>query len=266
MQCLENNSFERLQKWFYKSTGILFNENKRSLVNGRLQKRIRQLQLTSLAQYIDLLRDDSQEQQIAINLLTTNETYFFRETKHYEYLESQILPHLAQQKQVYIWSAASSSGEEAYSSALLLAKHWGLFKSWQVHGTDINTQVLSIARRGVYPINSSKKIPVDLLKRFCVKGKGKDAGFFMPRPELKQHVEFQQTNLMDPKPIANKYDVIFLRNVLIYFNMEEKVSILTNVLKYLKVGGWLFVGHSESVTGLDGKLQQIKPGVYRFKV
>ncbi|MEJ6472711.1 protein-glutamate O-methyltransferase CheR [Pseudoalteromonas piscicida] len=266
MQYIENSSFEQLQQWFYESTGILFNDSKRPLVSGRLQKRIRQMQLNNLAEYFELLRRDEAERQVAINLLTTNETYFFRESKHYDFLTSDVLPALTKQEKVSVWSAASSSGQEAYSIAMLMAKQWGLFKLWQIHGTDINTQVLKLAQRGVYPIDASEKIPADLLKRYCVKGKGKDTGFFMVMPDLKKHVTFKQTNLLKVNPIQSSYDVIFLRNVLIYFNMDEKLQILSNVLNHLRPGGWLFVGHSESVTGFDTRLQQVKPGCYRFIV
>ncbi len=264
VQDRQEQSFNLIQRWFFERTGIYLNETKRPLVNGRLQKRIRQLDIIDLHAYFNLLIGDEREQQIAVNLLTTNETYFFREPKHFHFLQQEILPALSRKPDLRIWSAASSSGQEAYTLAMLLAEQLGLERGWMVHGTDINTQVLDIAERGIYPIEASEKIPSALLKKYCLKGKGKDEGFFMLAQQVRRHVEFSHSNLLAPQPPAPLYDVIFLRNVLIYFNMDEKQRILANVLEYLRPGGWLFVGHSESVTGLDPRLTQSRPGCYRF--
>lgn len=262
---LSDYTFRQIQQWLYAQTGIFLNDNKMPLVHGRLQKRLRELQLVSLDKYARLLLADKLEQQVAINLLTTNETYFFREPKHFEFLLEVILPQIKHIADIKVWSAASSTGEEAYTIALLLAEHLGIKSGWQITGTDINTEVLGIAAQGVYLLTAAEKIPELLRKKYCVKGKNKDSGWFRLGREVREHVSFQQLNLMKISDFAKQFDVVFLRNVLIYFELTDKQLIIRQVLTKLKPGGWLLVGHSESITGYDPRLKQYKPGCYRYE-
>ncbi|MBE4620704.1 hypothetical protein BOO23_18165 [Vibrio navarrensis] len=262
---LTDNDFNMLRQWLFHAAGIYFNETKKHLVSGRLQKRIRELRLNGYFPYIKLLSQDADEAQVAINLLTTNETYFFREQKHFDYLAEVVLPSVERTQALRVWSAAASSGEEAYSVALLLHQHLGLQRKWSVTGTDINTQVLSRANGGIYSMDISNKIPFEMLKRSCVKGKGKDQGRFRIKAEVRERVQFIQGNLMQPMPFSTSFQVVFLRNVLIYFDLAEKQKIVENILRHLMPGGWLLVGHSESIAGYDPRLAQDKAGCYQFK-
>lgn len=263
---ISDQQFQQIRDWLYQRSGIHLNATKKSLVTGRLYKRLTELDLADFDAYLQLLRDpqQSKEAEMALNLLTTNETYFFREPKHFEFLQS-LITRGELQKRVRVWSAAASTGEEAFSIALALAGQFGLQDPWQVTGTDINTRVLARARAAVYPLQDSQKIDQALLKAFCVKGVGKDNGWFRIRPEIRQHVQFQQHNLMLPLQTTQKFDVIFLRNVLIYFELEDKKHIVLNMLDVLKPGGYLLVGHSESIHGYDPRLVQQRPACYRYQ-
>lgn len=262
---LTDPQFEIIKDWLYQHAGIFLNANKRSLVAGRLHKRLTQLELANYGQYIALLQDDyGTEREVAINLLTTNETYFFREPKHFEFIKHYVQA-LPKATEVKIWSAASSSGEEAYSIAMVLADYFGCHADWKVMGTDINTQVLQQAKKATYPVIRTEKIPENYLKKFCLKGVRKDSGWFKVKPEVTKHVEFINYNLMTSPKWDTKFDIIFLRNVLIYFNLAEKKHIIANVLRSLKPDGILIVGHSESIHGYHSKLSPVKPSCYRFK-
>ncbi|WP_348728743.1 protein-glutamate O-methyltransferase CheR [Rheinheimera texasensis] len=262
---ISDQQFKQIRDWLYERSGIHLNATKKSLVTGRLYKRLTELDLADFDAYLQLLRNplQSKEAELALNLLTTNETYFFREPKHFDFLHS-LIAQGELNKRVRVWSAAASTGEEAFSIALALASQFGLQEPWQVIGTDINTRVLQQARSAVYPLPDSQKIDPALLKAFCVKGVGKDEGWFRIRPQVRQHVQFQQHNLMQPLLVAQKFDLIFLRNVLIYFELEDKKRIVLNMLEALKPGGFLLVGHSESIHGYDPRLVQQRPACYRY--
>ncbi len=263
---ITDQQFQHMRDWLYHRSGIHLNASKKSLVTGRLHKRLLELNVDNFDAYLRLVKQPGQEHeaQLALNLLTTNETYFFREPKHFQFLDELLAQHLLP-KRSQVLSAAASSGEEAYSVALSLAAAFGLHESWQITGTDINTRVLDHARSGIYPLADSVKIKPDLLKAYCVRGKGKDEGWFRIRPEVRQHVQFQQHNLMQPLELGKKFDLIFLRNVLIYFELADKKQIVNHMLNALKPGGFLLVGHSESIHGYDARLQQLKTACYRFQ-
>jgi len=262
---LSDAEFAGLRDWLYQQTGIHLTEIKKSMVTGRLQKRLTALKLTSYTDYLRLLKDlqHKDEQQLALNLLTTNETYFFREDKHFKFLNQLVSQEPFRQWQ--IWSAAASSGEEAYSIAMQLADAIGLQQQWQVQGSDINTAVLDKARRAIYPITAADKIPTSLLEKYCEKGVGKDLGWFRINKDLRQRVNFEVANLFKPNPKRQKFDVIFLRNVLIYFELEDKKVIVANMLQQLKPGGYLLVGHSESIHGYLDALVQQQASCYRYQ-
>ncbi len=263
---ISDQQFKQIRDWLYERSGIHLNATKKSLVTGRLYKRLTELDLRDFDAYLQLLRNpqQSKEAEMALNLLTTNETYFFREPKHFDFLHN-LIAQGELNKRARVWSAAASTGEEAFSIALALASQFGVQEPWQVTGTDINTRVLQQARSAVYPLQDSQKIDQSLLKAFCLKGVGKDDGWFRIRPEVRQHVQFQQHNLMLPLQTSQKFDLIFLRNVLIYFELEDKKRIVLNMLEALKPGGYLLVGHSESIHGYDPRLVQQRPACYRYQ-
>jgi chemotaxis protein methyltransferase CheR len=198
-----------------------------------------------------------------VDLLTTNETYFFREPQHFEFLK-QIAPNSANPSIYRVWSAAASIGAEAYTIAMVLSDKLGVDGRWEILGTDISDSVLETARRGHYRLAEADKIPTPFLKKYCLKGTGDQAGTFLIDKRLRQHVNFEQLNLnVEGMKKMGEFDVIFLRNVLIYFDIPTKQRVVANLIRSLKTGGYLIVGHSESLNGITNALVQVKPTVYQ---
>ncbi len=261
---LTNPEFEMLRRMLHESVGIHLTSEKKALVTGRLSKRIADLGMRSFGEYFKRISgQDEEERQWALNALTTNETSFFREPQHFAYLAETILPELPLGQNFRVWSAASSTGEEAYSIAMVLSEHLGRTASWEVVASDISTKVLEQARRGLYPMDRAKTIPKPYLRTHCLKGTGPQEGMFLIDKDLRQRVSFLQANLMGPIPRLGLFDLIFLRNVLIYFDPPTKCKVVDNLLPLLKPGGYFFSGHSESLTGMVNGLQPIKPAIYR---
>lgn len=262
---ITDQEFALFQRLIYKIAGISLADSKKVLLVGRLQKRLRFHQLNSFSNYYRLLSSGQhpEELQTMVDLLTTNETYFFREEKHFEFLRDEVLPRRTPGSTFRVWSAASSSGEEAYTLAMLLATHLPN-SSWEIFGSDISTQVLAKARTGVYPLERCEGIPPAYLSKYCLKGVRSQAGTLMISPELKKRVRFEQVNLTQPIPASvGDFDVIFLRNVMIYFDPETKRQVVANLLPRLKPGGYFIVGHSESLNGICESLRTIRPTIYR---
>jgi len=263
MYAISDQEFAQFQRFIFEAAGISLSPAKKALVCGRLAKRLEAHGLDSYAAYFALLKSgqDGVETQMAIDLLTTNETYFFREPRHFEVLtrEARETPG----RQPYrVWSAASSTGEEAYTIAMVL--HDSLDgRPFEVVGTDISTRVVTRARTGHYSEQRGRQIPPAMLKRYCLKGLGPQAGTFLVDRSLRQHVRFSHANLNAPLPDLGAFDAVFLRNVMIYFNGETKRQVVTRVLSQLKPGGVLFVGHSESLHGIDLAVAAVMPSVYR---
>jgi chemotaxis protein methyltransferase CheR len=261
---LTDKEFSQFQRFIYEAAGISMANGKQALVSGRLAKRLAHYQLNSYGEYLRLLesREQASELQVAVDLLTTNETYFFREPKHFS-----LLRELAQEAQLArrgmrVWSAASSTGEEAYSIAMVLADVLGE-ATWEVLGTDISTRVLERARFGHYVMERASGVPQDLLKRYCLKGQGKQEGIMLIERSLRQRVKFMHMNLNQPLPKLGSFDVIFLRNVMIYFNLETKRQVVARLLAQLRPGGYLLIGHSETLNDINDTLQAVAPSIYR---
>lgn len=261
---LTDPEFERFRALVFEETGISLGDQKRALVVGRLSSRLRIRNVTSFSEYYKILKTPSEadERQMAVDLITTNETSFFREIDHFDDLRSFIQQQRPLSFPFRVWSAASSSGEEAYSIAMVLADVLG-GAEWKVVGTDISTRVLERARRGLYPMARSAPIPVTYLKQFCLKGTGTHEGAFLIDRRLRDRVSFQQANLCKPLPPIGKFDVAFLRNVLIYFDPVQKAKVVNSVASHIRSQGMLVVGHSESLTGICENLIQVRPTVYR---
>jgi len=199
-----------------------------------------------------------------VDLLTTNETYFFREIRHFDFLRDEILGKHREGKTFRIWSAASSSGEEAYSMAMVLAETLPSNVTWEVFGSDISTQVLAKARTGHYPIDRNEGIPDACMRKYCVRETGEHRGSFLIAPAIRQHVRFAQVNLTRPLTSQiGSFDVIFLRNVMIYFDTETKRKVVANLIPRLLSGGYFIVGHSESLNGITDRLSSVRPTIYR---
>jgi len=261
---LAKHEFIWIKDYLYKRAGIALNDSKQALVSGRLDKRLRHYGLSSYSEYFHLLDKPGSEQEalMVIDLLTTNETYFFREPQHFEFLKSHFFPMHPASRPLRFWSAASSSGEEAYTLAMLAAE-FSKTEHWEIIGTDISTRVLEKARRGLYPISAAEKIPTSLLKKYCLKGNGEYEGFFLVDWVLHSRVKFMYVNLIDKLPDLGCFDVIFLRNVMIYFDMATKQRLVERIQHYLQPGGYFFISHSESLSGIKCDLQMVSPSVYQ---
>ncbi len=259
---LSDSEFSLFQKMIYDVAGIHLTAVKKTLVSGRLARRVKSLGLPSYGDYFQLLKKPgSKEMQKAVDLLTTNETFFFREQKHFDFLREQILPQWDGGMR-RLWSAASSSGEEAYTLAMVMAEH-ARFDSWEIVGTDISSRVVEKAQRGHYPIERADNIPRHLLSRYCLKGVGNQDGTFIMSDALRNRIRFCHANLKADLTSLSSFDVIFLRNVMIYFDQPTKQQIVARLLMQLKPGGYLMVGHSESLNGVTSMLNTVAPSIYR---
>jgi len=261
---LSDTEFACFRSLVLQETGISLSEQKKALVVGRLSSRLRNRKIGTFSEYYKILQDPAEgdELQAAIDLITTNETSFFRESEHFQVLRDYLKSLRPVPFPFRIWSAASSSGEEAYTIAMVLSDALAS-ADWQVVGTDISTRVLERARRGVYPMERATSIPQEFLRRFCLKGQGRHEGMFMMNRQLRDRVSFHQANLCKPLPRLGPFDVAFLRNVLIYFDSAQKRQVVEGVMGQLKPKGLLLVGHSESLTGISEGLAQVRPTVYR---
>lgn len=243
-----DQDFERIRKLIYRVAGISMAPSKKDLVYSRLARRLRVRRLQSFAEYLQLLENgDQAEREEFVNALTTNLTSFFRESHHFPVL-AQHLATLPRNRPISIWTCASSTGEEPYSIAMTVVEHFKSFdQPVQILATDIDTNVLERARRGVYPIDQLSKLSASQLKKYFLRGEGKQEGFAKVRPELRKMIMFRRINLLDPQwPISEKFDAIFCRNVMIYFDKQTQYNILKKLAPYLQPDGLFFAGHSES--------------------
>ena len=261
---LTDGEYLKFRTLVKEATGISLGDLKKALVMSRLSGRLRHRHVRSFTEYHKLLTDPSEgdELQTAIDLITTNETSFFREPAHFEFLKSALRAMRPVPLPFRAWSAAASSGEEAYTLAMVLADVLGQ-ADWEIVGTDISTRVLARARKALYPMERAGPIPKDYLSRYCLKGNGKYEGMFLMDRPLRARVSFQQANLCQVLPNLGLFDVVFLRNVLIYFAPEEKRLAVEAVRRHLKPGGYLMIGHSETLAGISDRFQAIQPTVYR---
>ncbi|NTV09902.1 MAG: protein-glutamate O-methyltransferase [Zoogloea sp.] len=257
--------FDRIRKLLYEITGISLADNKKVMLVGRLMKRLRHYGLSSFSEYFHLVTSGSQpeERQLMVDLLTTNETYFFREEKHFAYLAENILSRHPPGRPFELWSAACSTGEEVYSLAMVLAERFGVNGAWNILGSDISMRVLETARHGQYSMQRTSGIPPDLLRKYCLKGVRSQEGTLLIDSGLRRQVSFMQVNLNEHLPRVGPFDVIFLRNVMIYFDTETKRKVVNALAERLRPGGYLFIGHSESLFGVTDVLKAVQPTIYR---
>lgn len=256
--------FAQFQALLRGITGIHLSEFKKTLLIARLSSRLRARRARTFTEYYKIIRHplETEELQLAINLLTTNETFFFREPEHFQIMKDLIASLRPVPLPFRVWSAASSSGEEAYSIAMVLADVLG-GAPWEVVGSDISTRVLDRARAGLYPLERNGGIPKDYLHRYCLKGQGAQDGMMLIGKQLRERVHFAQVNLNEPIPDLGRFDVIFLRNILIYFQNDQKRKVVEAVLPRLHPHGLLIVGHSENLMGVSERVKQVRPTVYR---
>lgn len=261
---LADHEFEQFKKLIHRIAGISLSPSKKQLVSGRLAKRLKHFQLSSYGEYFRLLTADSHpdEMQMAVDLLTTNETYFFREPKHFDFLREHVLPAHPYGRPFRAWSAASSTGQEPYSIAMTLADGLG-GKPWEMVASDISMRVLEKARSGHYPIEQAQHIPKNYLHRNCLKGVDTQEGTFLVDKSIRTPIKFMQVNLNAALPQMGEFDLVFLRNVMIYFDNDTKRQVVQRIMGKMRPGAHLFIGHSESLNGIVDELQVVKPSIYR---
>lgn len=265
--------FAKFQALIYQEAGIWLATHKHALLTGRLARRLRLLGLSSMKEYYHLVTqpDQQHERALMIDCITTNETHFFREPRHFDYLSQHVFPRWHQEAaagerptRLRVWSAGCSSGEEPYSLAMLMLKHFPVEK-WdlEVVATDISTRVLEKAREAVYPIEKMRDIPPEYLRAYMLKGRGDDKGFMKVSPELHRVVRFARGNLhADSYPLQGFFDLIFCRNVLIYFDQKSKEKAVNGIVRHLSPSGLLFVGHSEHLGGISPNLRTVAPTIH----
>jgi len=241
-----DQEFALFQKLIYRLAGINMADSKKPLVAGRLSRRLRHYGLDSFGAYYKLVAsgEHPEELQLMVDLLTTNETYFFREAAHFDFLQDFAASRRG--RPFRVWSGASSSGEEPYTIAMVLAETLGLSSNWEVVASDISLTVLERAQTGLYPMERGRGIPPELMKKYCLKGVRSQEGNFLVVPKLRERVDFRHINLIAPDTRdLGQFDIIFLRNVMIYFENDTFI-----------------VGHSETLTGITDDLSALRPTLY----
>jgi chemotaxis protein methyltransferase CheR len=261
---LHEKEFAQFRELIYRIAGISMSPAKKPLVTSRLAKRLTHYGLTSYGEYFQMITaaNGKTELQMAVDLLTTNETHFFREPKHFDFLRQHILPARKPGKTLRIWSAACSSGEEPYSIAMVLDEVLGV-APWEIVASDLSTRVLEKARNGLYPMERMLEIPQNYLSSYCLKGTGTQEGTLLIEHKLRERVQFQQYNLTETPPKLGEFDTIFLRNVMIYFDLDTKRQVVARLLSLLRSGGHFLVGHSETLNGISEDLRLVQPAVYQ---
>jgi chemotaxis protein methyltransferase CheR len=268
---LADADFDFLCRLIYERSRIHLGPDKRVLVASRLAKRLRHHGLDNYGDYCKLLRSPRGEEELTflIDRISTNHTHFFRELKHFDFLRDTVIPkwqaETRRRDPFRIWSAASSTGEEAYSIAIELAQHFAPAESgrWQIEGTDISTRVLEAAQRGVYEADKLGGVTPELLRRHFQRGVNQWAGHMRVKDELRKRVNFQHLNLLEGNyPFAQPFDLIFCRNVMIYFDRPTQETLVRQLAGKLIPGGHLLVGHSESLSGVKHDLKLVRPAIY----
>ncbi len=242
--------FERIKAIIYRKAGIHLGDSKKQLVYSRLARRLRALHLPDFATYLTYLEQEPAEQEEFVNALTTNLTAFFRESHHFTILADYAKQHQSRAHRLRVWCAASSTGEEPYSIAITLAEAFGRYDPpVDIIASDIDSNVLAEASRGVYSLDRIEALPLEQKKQFFLRGKGSNAGKAKVIDQLRRLVEFKKINLLDKHwPLQGPFDVIFCRNVMIYFDKPTQMALLERMTRLLRPDGLYIAGHSESFT------------------
>lgn len=274
---LADREFRRLVDFIYNECGIKLSDAKRIMLETRLQKRLRKLHMHSFMEYCDFLfSPEGMEQELVqmIDIVTTNKTDFFREPEHFNFLVTKALPAMTSstgagvRRPLMVWSAGCSSGEEPYTLSMVLSDYaencQGQRFSFMILATDISTRVLDIAQRGIYDLERIEPVPSEMKRKYLMKGKNKNRGLFRVAPELRELVRFRRLNFLEGEfGFREKMDIIFCRNVMIYFDRKTQENLLNRFCGHLDPNGYIFTGHSETLHGMDVPLVQVAPSTYR---
>lgn len=260
----KSDDFEAIRRRLYAAAGINLSDSKRQLVYSRIARRLRAVGVRSFSAYLKYLEKNDAEQEEFINALTTNLTSFFREPHHFEIMSAYLVKHARPGRSFRLWCAAASTGEEPYSMAIAALEALGQGAPVKILATDIDSRVLSTARAGVYDQERVSSVSKERLKAFFLKGKGRNNGLVKVRPELQQMVEFAPLNLLAPNWKLNPpYDLIFCRNVMIYFDKPTQKRVLERMVPLISDGGLYIAGHSESFTHASDTIRLVGKTTYR---
>ncbi|MGQ1890217.1 CheR family methyltransferase [Thermophagus sp. OGC60D27] len=272
---LSEKDFQAFSTYIYREYGIKMPPVKRLMLQGRLLKRIRDLKMKSYSEYRDFFFSrEGQEKELLnfLNVVTTNKTDFFREPIHFQFLQESVLPAFSKREAAKgpfkVWSAGVSSGEEGYTIAIVLNEfklnHPGF--RYQILGTDISTQMLEKGIKGIYKESKIDMVPGLLKKRYFLRSKDRLNPTVRVIPELQKSIRFKYLNLMDQSYAEEEgFDVIFCRNVLIYFDRITQEKVINRLCRHLRPDGYFFIGHSESLSGMNVPLEHVKPTIFRRK-
>ncbi len=272
LAAMTDKEFRRLSEFIHTEVGIKLPPSKKVMVEARLQKRLRALEMPGYRQYYEFLFSaEGLDAELVhlIDVITTNTTEFFREPRHFDVLSQEVLPGWCAangpSRPFRVWSAGCSTGEEPYTLSIVLAEYALREKGFRFHvmATDISTRVLSLARNGVYPEERVAKMPLELKRRYFLRSKDRSRKLVRLMPELRRAIDFRRLNFMETFSFPEPLDTIFCRNVMIYFDRSTQEGLLRKFCQQLRPGGFLFIGHSESLTGMELPLRQYAPTVYK---
>lgn len=271
---ISDREFQHFRELVYREAGIWLSTAKIPLLTGRLAKRLRHHGLKSFKEYYALVLESPEERIHMLDAISTNETHFFREPKHFELLKTSIFPNWIRSadaglrsRKIRVLSAGCSTGQEPYSLAMTLLDHFPAGSGWQIEitATDLSTRVLEIARKGVWPAEKTADVPVEYRKAFMLKGIGEQTGNVKAGPEIRSLIRFLRVNLNHAGyPFSDPFDLVFCRNVLIYFDRHSRDQVVRRLASYLAPQGYFFVGHAENLHQMGDVLSSYVPTVYRL--
>lgn len=269
---MTDKDFNQLSQYITTNYGIKMPPAKRVMLQSRLHKRLRELNITTYKEYSEYIFSEKGAEEIIkmVDLVSTNKTDFYREPKHFDFLRETVLPEFGMRNgkgsKLKIWSAGCSSGEEAYTLAFVISDYLlqnGNPFDYQIIGTDISTRILQKANDAIYPEKRVEPVPIETKRKYLLKSKNKENKLVRVVPALRAKTSFRRLNFMDDNyNMDNDFDIVFCRNVLIYFDRPTQEKVINNLCSKLKKGGYFFLGHSESINGLDVPLVQLKPTIF----
>jgi len=264
---ISDRDFDAFAKLVYDKVGIHLTRDKKQLLQSRVNKVLRKRNINSYRAYYDIIKNDDSGDELVefINLISTNVTHFFREEKHFDFLKNVWYKNFdfKYSNSVKVWSAACSSGEEPYSIAITLKELLGDKYPFEIYATDISSKVLGMAQRGVYPVAAVEKIDKSLLKKYFQEGKNNSEGLVKLKSSITKHVQFNRLNLIEPFQLPHHFDIIFCRNVMIYFDLQTKEGIVNRFYDFMNNPSYLMIGHSESLNGIKHPFQYVQPATYK---
>ncbi len=276
MKDMPDADFRRFRDLIYDQCGINLTSVKKTMLTSRLRKRVRALGMDSFGEYYTYVMHSAESSQELLRMLdavTTNKTDFFREPTHFDYLKNAVLPAFVQEgrwrrgRKLNLWSAACSTGEEPYSMAMVVADYASRYSGgdFSVLASDLSTEVLETARRAIYPEEAVRPVPHDLRRAYLMRGVGSKTGYCRVVPELRKQVSFRRVNLNSREvgEMRVPMDIIFCRNVVIYFDRETQKKLFEEIYHCLLPGGYLFIGHSESLHGISDRFESVAGATYR---